>query len=191
MLTPCLYHPHMQCNLGKCLTIYYNDSSIATANLVHTLNHKNWFCQWVLQSTSVPYSCLAFNSIVRWQLPPTCCLTPQSSHEIVPQSTLFLCLHRNSGRHYQFTYSTDPTTPLAASHTNPTITTAYEFSLHCNNFVHWTKCIEQNAPLQYHDIYIDDFIMIAQKPVHLQACNKLFHALDHASMTLPIHHDKP
>jgi hypothetical protein len=35
-----------------------------------------------------------------------------------------------------------------------------------------------DEPLNYHDIYIDDFITVAQQPVHTQAMNNLLHTLD-------------
>jgi len=35
-----------------------------------------------------------------------------------------------------------------------------------------------DEPLNYHDIYIDDFITVAQQPVHTQAMNNLLHALN-------------
>jgi hypothetical protein len=34
------------------------------------------------------------------------------------------------------------------------------------------------APLAFHNVYLDDFITIAQRPTHLQTLNKLLHSID-------------
>jgi hypothetical protein len=63
-----------------------------------------------------------------------------------------------------------PLLPTTQQHQHPQHPTFHPMAI--------TLPSSSDKPLSYHDIYIDDFITMAQPPVHTQAMNNLLHALN-------------
>jgi hypothetical protein len=171
---PWRWHPTKPCNPDRPFNVFSNPSPTVALHLA-PFHGQNRSHRWLLQDTPKPecFPSTCFSSPQRWPQ-ETCHRYPaQHLHGLETQPTLFLCLHRNLCRSYECLppFSLGPALPICHPTPNKTMPTP---PLSQPTTLPFTTT-HLSHPLCYTDIYIDDFMVLAQHPLPTNTMNMLLH----------------